>query len=188
MDESIDIPRLSTAPLVGSLHGKTRAYLAFVWLGLGTLLPFNFFITAGPYFCEKLKDKTGSNTTIPLNLLYESTVISCASLTNLITVILVTVKYVPYILNKRIYTSLSVIILCFGISLTLALIDHKNQVILFFTLTMILVMIQSVCSAVLLNCFFSLASTLPSQYIQGKIFVIIDEIDFFFETEISFSS
>ncbi len=174
MEDSIEIPRLSAAPLIGSLHAQTRTYLAFIWLGLGTLLPFNFFITAGPYFCDKLNDKTANSTALPLNLIYESTVISCASLTNLITVILVTVKYVPYIHKKRIYTALSVIILCFGISLTMALIDHKNQFVLFFTFTMILVMIQSVCSAVLLNCFFSLASTLPSRYIQGKNFFTID--------------
>jgi hypothetical protein len=34
---------------------------------------------------------------------------------------------------------------------------------------MVLVMIQGVLCAILLNCFFSLASTLPSRYIQGNI-------------------
>lgn len=171
MEDSINVPRLSTAaaPLIGSLHAKTRSYLAFIWLGLGTLLPFNFFIAAGPSFCYQLKDSNQDNKSMPLNLLYESTVISCASLTNLITVIFVTVKFVPYIHNKRIYTSLSIIIVCFLISLTLTLIHGKLQGVLFFTFTMILVMIQSVCSAILLNCFFSLASTLPSRYVQGKV-------------------
>lgn len=171
MEDSINVPRLSTAaaPLIGSLHAKTRSYLAFIWLGLGTLLPFNFFIAAGPSFCYQLKDSNQDNKSMPLNLLYESTVISCASLTNLITVIFVTVKFVPYIHNKRIYTSLSIIIVCFLISLTLTLIHGILQGVLFFTFTMILVMIQSVCSAILLNCFFSLASTLPSRYVQGKV-------------------
>lgn len=171
MEDSINVPRLSTAvaPLIGSLHAKTRSYLAFIWLGLGTLLPFNFFIAAGPSFCYQLKDSNRDNKSMHLNLLYESTVISCASLTNLITVIFVTVKFVPYIHNKRIYTSLSIIIVCFLISLTLTLIHGILQGVLFFTFTMILVMIQSVCSAILLNCFFSLASTLPSRYVQGKV-------------------
>jgi equilibrative nucleoside transporter 1/2/3 len=171
MDSSLDLPRRATSaiPLVGSIYAKTRSYIAFVWLGLGTLLPFNFFITAGSYFCKQLKDPTLSNTSIHLELLYENTVTLCASFTNLLTVILVTFIFVPYIHKYRIYTSLIVIIICFCISLATALPSDKTWRGIFFAVTMILVMIQSVCSAILLNCFFSLASTLPSRYIQGKI-------------------
>ncbi len=172
MDNSVNLPRISTTatPLVGSIYAQTRSYIAFVWLGLGTLLPFNFFITADPYYHCKLEDSTLFNTTtIHLNLLYENTVTLCASLTYLITMILVTFIFIPYIHKYRIYISFIIIIICFCISLTFALISEKHWLGIFFILTMIFVMIQSVCSAVLLNSFFSLASTLPSRYIQGKI-------------------
>lgn len=170
MEESIDLPRLSTTtiPLVGSFYARNRSYLAFVWLGLGALLPFNFFITAGPYFCKKLRNSNLPNASVPLELLYENTVTSCASFTNLLTMILITFIFVPYIYKYRIYTSLIITIICFIASLTLALVHTRQWRGLFFALTMILVMIQSVCSAILLNSYFSLASTLPSQYIQGK--------------------
>jgi len=172
MDDSVNLPRISTTatPLIGSNYPYIRSYIAFVWLGLGTLLPFNFFITAYPYYRCKLEDRTLPNTTyIHLDLLYENTVTLCASLTYLITMILVTFIFIPYIHKYRIYTSFIIIIICFSISLTFALISEKHWRVIFFILTMLFVMIQSVCSAVLLNCFFSLASTLPSRYIQGKI-------------------
>lgn len=170
MENSVNRLRLSTttAPLIGSLRAQTRSYLAFILLGLGTLLPFNFFITAGPFYCVKFKNSNQTETSISLGLLYESTVILCASLTNLITVILVTVKFAPYIHKFRIYTSFSVIMLCFLLSLGLVLIKEVRHPYLFFSVTIVLVMVQSVCSTVLLNSFYSLASTLPSRYIQGN--------------------
>jgi len=168
MDSSVDLPRITVTPLIGSIYAQTWSYLAFVWLGLGTLLPFNFFITTGPYFCRQLRDSTSPNTTVSLELLYENAVTTSASFTNLITIILVTCIFIPYIHKYRIYTSLIVIIICFILSLTFALISSKSWRGLFFAIIMILVMVQSICSAVLLNCFFSLASTLPSRYIQGK--------------------
>jgi equilibrative nucleoside transporter 1/2/3 len=171
MDSSINQRRLSTTttPLIGSLNAQTRSYIAFIWLGLGTLLPFNIFITADPYYRCKLEERNQSNTSIRLELLYENTVILCSSFTNLITVLLVTFICVPYIYKYRVYTSLIVTIICFLITLSIALPSDKSWRGIFFAATMIIVMIQSVCSAILLNCFFSLASTLPSRYIQGKI-------------------
>jgi len=77
MDDSVNLPRISTTatPLIGSIYGQTRSYIAFVWLGLGTLLPFNFFMTADPYYRCKFEDRTLFNTTyIHLDLLYENTV------------------------------------------------------------------------------------------------------------------
>lgn len=172
MENSIDVAGTSTAatPLIGTIYHRAWSYLAFVWLGLGTVLPFNFFITADPYFRHKLHDSTLSNTSIfHLELLYENTVIVCSSFTNLITIIVVTFIYVPYIHKYRIYTSLCGITICLLICLSFTFINVKHWREIFFALTMIFVMIQSICSAILLNCFFSLASTLPSRYIQGKI-------------------
>jgi equilibrative nucleoside transporter 1/2/3 len=171
MDNSFDLPRVSTAatPLVGSIYARNWSYLAFVCLGLGSVLPFNFFITADPYFRHKLHDPNSPNISMSrLEFFYENTVIICASLTNLITVILVTFIFVPYIHKYRIYTSLTGITICLFICFSFTFINVKQWRGIFFALTMVLVMIQSVCSAVLWNCFFSLASTLPSRYIQGK--------------------
>ena len=170
MENSIDIPPLTTArtPLIGSLKAQTRSYIAFILLGVATLLPFNFYITANAYFSCKFNDTSGAkNSSIHVGYIYESTVILCGSFTNLITLILVTVKCAPYVLKYRIYVSFIIIIVCLLLSIGPALATSIEHTYIFFGLTMVLVMIQTVCSAVLLNCFYSLASTLPNRYIQG---------------------
>ncbi|CAF1276820.1 unnamed protein product [Adineta steineri] len=172
MDRSSSVSRIATAttPLIGSVYDRTWSYVAFVWLGLGTVLPFNFFITADPYFRHKLHDQSTPNISMSrLELYYENSVTICASFTNLITAILVTFICVPYIHKYRIYTSLCGITLCLSVCLSLTFVNVKKWREIFFAITMILVMIQSVCSTTLLNCFFSLASTLPSRYIQGFV-------------------
>ncbi|CAF0925270.1 unnamed protein product [Adineta ricciae] len=171
MDSSDDFPRVATAatPLIGSIYHRTWTYIAFIWLGLGTTLPFNFFITADPYFRYKLHDPSINTSMTSLEFYYENSVTICASLTNLLTVILVTYVYVPYIHKTRIYTSLSGITLCLSVCCVLTVINVKEWRAIFFAVTMLLVMIQSICSAVLLNCLFSSAATLPSRYIQGLV-------------------
>ncbi|CAF4225229.1 unnamed protein product [Rotaria sp. Silwood2] len=171
-NSSVDQSRISTnaIPLIGSIYSRTWSYLAFVWLGLGVLLPFHFFIIADPYFRHQLHDSTLSNASISrLELSYENVVTLCASVTQITTIILVTFIFVPYIHKYRIYTSLFGITICLIICLSLIFVNVEKWRLIFFISTMILVMIQSMCCAVLLNCFYSLASTLPSRYLQGFI-------------------
>jgi equilibrative nucleoside transporter 1/2/3 len=181
MDSPTISPRVSTSsePLVVSVDGHNWFYWAFVWLGLGSLLPFNFFITADPYFRYKLHDSTMPNSSASrLELSYENAVTLCASVPNLIATILVTFFYVPYIHKYRVCTSLSGITICLLICFSLIFVNVNQWRGIFFILTMILVMIQGVLCAILLNCFFSLASTLPSRYIQGNIKVYLDSMGF----------
>ncbi|CAF2035975.1 unnamed protein product [Rotaria magnacalcarata] len=187
MEDSIEHPRISTNAItaIGNIYHPIWSYLAFVWLGVGVALPFHFFIIADPYFRYKLHDSTVFNASIStLALSYENIVTLCSSSTNLITIILVTFVFVPYIYKYRVYTSFSVIIICLIICLSFTFVDVTRWRLLFFILTMILVGIQSISSAVALNCFVSLASTLPSRYIQafvsgqalGGLFIIISSI------------
>ncbi|CAF0937705.1 unnamed protein product [Rotaria sordida] len=172
MDSPTNSPRVSTSsvPLAVSIDGHNWSYWAFVWLGLGSLLPINFFITADPYFRYKLHDSKMPNSSASrLELSYENAVTVCASVPNLIVTILVTFICVPYIHRYRIYTSLIGITISLLICFALIFVNVNQWREIFFIITMILVMIQGVFSAILLNCFFSLASTLPSRYIQGLV-------------------
>ncbi|CAF4983367.1 unnamed protein product [Rotaria sp. Silwood1] len=200
MENSINSPRVSTTsiPLVITIDGHNWSYWAFVWLGLGSLLPFNFFITADPYFRYKLHDSKIENSSASrLELSYENTVTLCASIPNLIATILVTFIFVPYIHKYRIYTSLIGITICLLICFVFIFINVSQWREIFFIITMILVMIQGVLCAILLNCFFSLASTLPSRYIQGfvagqalgGVFVVLCSIaSILFSNDISISA
>ena len=92
MNNSMHHPRMSTTTvaLIGSVYNRTLSYLAFAWLGLGVVLPFNFFIVADPYFRYKLHDSTLFNASISrLELSYENIVTLCSSLTNLINSLLI---------------------------------------------------------------------------------------------------
>ena len=171
MDKAIGPFRLSSAstPLVGSADGRHWTYWAFVWLGLGSLLPFHFFITAEPYFRFKLHDSSSTNASITrLELSYENAVTLSGAVPHLVTTLLVTCFCLPHMHKYRIYVSLLGVILCLLTAMTLLFIDVQHWRELFFALIMVLVMIQGVLGAILRNCFFSLASTLPSRYIQGN--------------------
>ncbi|CAF3065476.1 unnamed protein product, partial [Rotaria sp. Silwood2] len=154
--------------------------------------------TADPYFRYKLHDSKISNSSVSrLELSYENAVMLCASVPNLIATILVTFICVPYIHKYRIYTSLSGIAICLLICFALIFVNVSQWREIFFIVTMILVMIQGVFCAILLNCFFSLASTLPSQYIQGfvagqalgGVFVVLCSIaSILFSNDISISA
>ncbi|CAF0720711.1 unnamed protein product [Adineta ricciae] len=200
MDSSLHSPRepSTSVPTVVTIDGHSWAYWAFVWLGLGSLLPINFFITADQYFRYKLHDPSMPNSTASrLELAYENAVTLSTSLPNLVTTMLVTFVCVPFIHKYRIYTSLSGITICLLICFSLIFVDVHQWREIFFMITMILVMFQGVLSAILLNCFFSLTSTLPSQYIQGfvagqalgGVFVVICSIaSILFSSDISTSA
>lgn len=172
MDKRMGLSRLHSAstPLIGSVDAHYGIYWAFVWLGLGSLLPFNFFIIAEPHFRFKLHDSSSVNASISrLEVSYENAVTVSGAVPHLVTTLLVTFLCLPHIHKYRIYTSFLGVILCLSTCLILIFVDVQHWRELFFVVIMILVMIQSVLGAVLQNCFFSLTSTLPSRYIQGKL-------------------
>lgn len=174
-------PRVSTSsvPLVVSIDGHNWSYWALVWLGLGSLLPINFFITADPYFRYKLHDPTMSNSSASrLELSYENAVTLAGAVPNLIVTILVTFFCVPFIHKYRIYSSLIGITICLLICFVFIFVNVSQWREIFFILTMLLVMIQGGLCAILLNCFFSLTSTLPSRYIQGNAKIYFNSIGF----------
>lgn len=174
MDSINDISRITTnsMPIIMNIDSYQWVYWAFVWLGLGSLLPFNFFITADPYFRYKLHDPTAPNASISkLESSYENAVTLCAAIPNLLGTIVVTFFCIAHVHKYRISGSLIGIALCLLICFSLIFVDVHEWRGIFFIITMILVMIQGVLCAILLNCYFSLTSALPSRYIQGRFYV-----------------
>jgi hypothetical protein len=164
---------IATVPLVGSIDGHNWSYWAFVGLGLGSLLPFNLFITADPYTLYKLSDLLVNNTSLLLfELPYENAAISGAAVSYLFTTLCITFFFLPYIHKYRIYTSFIGIILCLFICFLFTFVNVQQWPTVFFVIIMILVIIQSILGAILLNSLLSLVSTLPSRYIQGSSIVM----------------
>lgn len=172
MESISEITRITTdsLPSVMTIDSHRWVYWALTWLGLGSLLPLNFFITADPYFRYKLHDPSAVNgSTSRLESSYENAVTICAAIPNLFGTIIVTFFCIAHVHKYRISISLIGIAFCLLICFSLIFVDVHQWRATFFLITMILVMIQGFLCAILLNCYFSLTSTLPSRYIQGKI-------------------
>lgn len=166
-----------TIPSVGSTDGYKWSYRAFLWLGLVSMLPLNFFITADPYFRSKLHNSSvaTNESTSNLELNYENAALLCAAIPHLITTICVTFLFVPFVHKCRIHTSSLGIILCLIVCFTLTFIDVQDWPGVYFGLMMLVVTLLSILGAILMNSFYSIVSSLPNRYVHGNSF---DRIEF----------
>ena len=129
MDKGISLSRLNSASttLIGSVGAHYGTYWAFVWLGIGSPLPFTFFITAEPYFRFKLHDSSSVNASISrLEVSYENAVTVSAAAPHLFTTLLVTCFCLPHIHKYRIYTSFVGVIMCLSTCLILIFVDVED--------------------------------------------------------------
>lgn len=170
------------------------AYLIFYLLGLGSLLPWNFFITAKDYWMYKLGDcnvseynETTSPSNIPdnstvylnnsssttksngpsrndLQSLFMNSLAVCAMLPNVLFQLLNTIlqKRIPQ--NVRILSTLIAIIAIFIFTEVLVKTDTCTWQELFFTITLISVVVINSCGAVFQSSVFGLAAGFPQKY------------------------
>ncbi|MBN3309234.1 S29A1 protein, partial [Amia calva] len=155
---------------------KYRAvWLIFFILGLGTLLPWNFFMTATLYFTSRLKDQdiksnqqnqtansTAGEPQNYLQLKFNNFMTMCAMVPLLIFTCLNSFLHQRIPQKLRIMGSLGVIFLVF--MLTAALVKIPQSPVSFFTLTMIKIVVINSFGAVLQGSLFGLAGLLPTSY------------------------
>ncbi|XP_066553451.1 equilibrative nucleoside transporter 1a [Amia ocellicauda] len=155
---------------------KYRAvWLIFFILGLGTLLPWNFFMTATLYFTSRLKDQdiksnqqnqtansTAGEPQNYLQLKFNNFMTMCAMVPLLIFTCLNSFLHQRIPQKLRIMGSLGVIFLVF--MLTAALVKIPQSPVSFFTLTMVKIVVINSFGAVLQGSLFGLAGLLPTSY------------------------
>ncbi|KAL3874839.1 hypothetical protein ACJMK2_037801 [Sinanodonta woodiana] len=168
-------------PLLAPAYGpvpKDRfflVYFIFCLLGLGSLCPWNFFITASEYFKYKLRNTTlpeGSDYLNPLYQTYlqtkfESYVTVASTIPNLMVSFLTALLIKRISLKARMYSSIILTILLFSLTLVLTKVNTDTWQTEFFILTIICVVIVSASSSVLGASMFGLASLFPSRYVQA---------------------
>ncbi|XP_044530655.1 equilibrative nucleoside transporter 1 [Gracilinanus agilis] len=155
-------------------------WLIFFMLGLGTLLPWNFFMTASMYFKSRLgqpQNETGIMTkessdfldpTQPpvkanfLDSIFNNVMTICAMLPLLIFTCLNSILHqrIPQVF--RILGSLVAILLMFA--LTAILVKVHLDPLPFFTVTMVKIVIINSFGAILQGSLFGLAGLLPANY------------------------
>ncbi|KAJ8013860.1 hypothetical protein DPEC_G00034190 [Dallia pectoralis] len=149
-------------------------WIIFFILGLGTLLPWNFFMTATMYFTSRLKDDVSSaNTTANVtescgdtrNVLeskFNNVMTLCAMVPLLIFTCLNSFIHQRIPQNWRIAGCLAVIMVVFLLTAVLVKVDMDP--LPFFTLTMIKIVCINSFGAVLQGSLFGLAGMLPASY------------------------
>ncbi|XP_043818646.1 equilibrative nucleoside transporter 1 isoform X2 [Dromiciops gliroides] len=154
-------------------------WLIFFMLGLGTLLPWNFFMTATMYFKSRLgspqnntsammeEDRIASTSLPPLkpnflDSIFNNVMTICAMLPLLVFTCLNSFLHQKIPQALRILGSLVAILLMFAVTATLVKVDLDPMT--FFILTMVKIVIINSFGAILQGSLFGLAGLLPASY------------------------
>ena len=197
--EREDIPRIEitgvsgnqeeTAPLIanGDYHEANERHVpkdkyysvfaVFALVGMTTLLPWNFFISLNNFWDYKFRDvnKTNSNLsgekTPPTELQQEFTSYLAISSTipNAIFVIINAFYGQRFDLQKRLNISLSVMIVAFTAVTALAFANTDNWQRTFLIVTLCLVVIINMNSAIFQGGSFGMAGKFPAKYMSAQM-------------------
>lgn len=158
-------------------------WLIFFVLGLGTLLPWNFFITATQYFtsrlntsqnislvtnqsCESIEALADPSVSLParssLSAIFNNVMTLCAMLPLLIFTCLNSFLHQKVSQSLRILGSLLAILLVFLVTATL--VKVQMDALSFFIITMIKIVLINSFGAILQASLFGLAGVLPANY------------------------
>ncbi|XP_074648173.1 equilibrative nucleoside transporter 1-like isoform X1 [Tubulanus polymorphus] len=149
-------------------------YILFYVLGIGTLLPWNFFSTAKGYFLYKLRNTSipVANATNPdmlnnLQISFESYLAIAAMVPNILFLFLNTALTKRIRLKVRMVTSIVIMIIMFGFTIVLVKIDTDQWQETFLGVTLGTVVILNANGAIMQGCLFGLASMFPRRYLQS---------------------
>lgn len=132
-------------------------YFILLLQGVGTLLPWNMFITAHSYFQEKLSGT-------PWEHNFENYFAIAAMGPNLLMFFLNTLFKHKFSLQVRMLTSVSIMTLCFILTTVLVLIDSTNWRHLFFYTTIGTIIVININSAVYQGGLFGISGMMPQRY------------------------
>ncbi|XP_032364913.1 equilibrative nucleoside transporter 1 [Etheostoma spectabile] len=148
-------------------------WLIFFMLGLGTLLPWNFFMTATMYFTSRLKDSSvveySANQTeaegehrSPLEAKFNNVMTLCAMLPLLLCTCLN--SFLHSLISQRLRVMGSLLIIMVVFMATAVLVKVPFQPLPFFCVTMVKIIIINSFGAVLQGSLFGMAGLLPASY------------------------
>ncbi|XP_031154465.1 equilibrative nucleoside transporter 1-like isoform X4 [Sander lucioperca] len=148
-------------------------WLIFFMLGLGTLLPWNFFMTATMYFTSRLKDSSlvdysanqteaeGEHRSI-LEAKFNNVMTLCAMLPLLLCTCLN--SFLHSLIPQRLRVMGSLLIIMFVFMATAVLVKVPLEPLPFFCVTMVKIIIINSFGAILQGSLFGMAGLLPASY------------------------
>lgn len=144
-------------------RGNAVGLIIFV-LGVGTLLPWNFFITASQYFNDRLKLNSSSNSSSSSgkDYNYDSWMALLSQLPLLLFTLLNSCLY--HHVRERVRVSLSLVSILLLFGLTAALVQVPMEPDAFFSVTMATIWFINMFGAVLQSSLFGLVGLFPPRY------------------------
>ncbi|XP_023257680.1 equilibrative nucleoside transporter 1-like isoform X2 [Seriola lalandi dorsalis] len=148
-------------------------WLIFFLLGLGTLLPWNFFMNATMYFTSRLKDSSSVNSSANqteaegehrsvLEAKFNNVMTLCAMLPLLLCTCLN--SFLHTLISQHLRVMGSLLIIMFIFTITAVLVKVPLEPLPFFSITMVKIVIINSFGAVLQGSLFGMAGLLPTSY------------------------
>lgn len=152
--------------------------IGFTILGITTLLPWNFFITATEYWMYKFRNTsdptydpndphTGVRTS--LQIFFTSYLSIAANLPMLLSMILNSFYGQKFSQKSRLYVSLTVMLVVFATTTLFVGINTDQFQNVFFSITMLMVVIITFFSAVFQASMFGIAASFPQKFMYAMV-------------------
>lgn len=149
----------------------------FTILGITTLLPWNFFITATDYWMYKFRnvsdeynsDEPHSTERTPLQTFFESYLAIAANVPMLLSMLINSIYGQMFSQKKRLYASLLVMLIVFALTTAFVKIETDNIQTAFFAITMVMVVIISFFSAIFQAAIFGIVASFPSNCMHAMV-------------------
>ncbi|XP_043837479.1 equilibrative nucleoside transporter 3 [Dromiciops gliroides] len=146
-------------------HG---AYIIFFSMGIGSLLPWNFFITAKEYWMYKLQNCSSQGASDIQN--YFESYISIASTVPSVLCLIGNFLLVNRVsVHVRVLTSLAILLVVFVVITVLVKVDTSSWTFSFFVVTIICMVILSGAATIFNSSIFGLAASFPMRNSQALI-------------------
>ncbi|XP_044743206.1 equilibrative nucleoside transporter 1 [Chrysoperla carnea] len=163
------------------------AYIIFYILGLATLIPWNFFITADEYWMYKFRDihnHTSIHQKTPLQIMFTSYLSVATSVPTTFFLILNAALSRKVPLGIRMIGSLSIMLILFIVTTVFVKINTDLWQEQFFAITMVVVVFLSIFSAIMSGGLYGIVGKFSPTYITavvsgqslGGVFAAIAEI------------
>ena len=163
----INLPEESQNENEGVIYSDTinrpKIYLSFFLIGIGMLLPWNFFINADQYFKSKLKNNESDLK------LFESAFSICSQIPCGIALIVNLCLTNRVSRNGRVISTLVISTICFIVTTVLVNVDTSSWTDKFFAVTLTSVAIINACSGIFQGTIFGIAGAAGGRYIQGAV-------------------
>ncbi|XP_029031198.1 equilibrative nucleoside transporter 3 [Betta splendens] len=148
-------------------------YIIFFLMGIGSLLPWNFFVTAKSYWLHKLSNAThdggGEEQHSQLSDYFESYISIASTVPSVLCLILNYFLVNRFSADVRIIFSLVLILLVFVVTTVLVKVDTTNYRMEFFAITMASVAVVSGASNVFSGSVFGISGHFPMRISQALI-------------------